>query len=111
MIEKVYIETSVIGAYFDDRTDVVSAAQKYWTRIWWDNMRNKYEIVVSQAVNDELSHPAYPHSEKALSLIDNISEVPINYEVRQIVKNLYTESSDAEKSCGRRFASGTGIIS
>ncbi len=86
MIEKVYVETSVIGAYFDDRTDVVSAAQKYWTRIWWDNMREKYEVVVSPAVNDELSHPAYPYSGKALGLIDNISEVPVNNEVRQIVR-------------------------
>jgi predicted nucleic acid-binding protein len=86
MIEKVYVETSVIGAYFDDRPDVVSAAQKYWTHIWWDYMREKYEVVLSSAVNDELSHPDYPHSGKALRLTDNISEVPINKEIRQIVR-------------------------
>ncbi len=33
MLKKVYIETSVVGAYFDERTDVVSVAQRYWTRL------------------------------------------------------------------------------
>ncbi|MEA3415960.1 MAG: hypothetical protein U9R02_07355 [Thermodesulfobacteriota bacterium] len=44
MIEKVYVETSVIGAYFDERTDIVSSAQKYWTRIWWDELRARSKI-------------------------------------------------------------------
>ena|SRR3990172_12362907 len=86
MIDKVYIETSVIGAYFDERTDVVSAAQNYWTRLWWDNVRNRYELVISRAVIDELTHPDYPHSENALKLVENIPEIPIEDEVRQIVK-------------------------
>jgi hypothetical protein len=32
IIEKVYVETSVVGAYFEERTDVVSMAQNFWTR-------------------------------------------------------------------------------
>ncbi len=86
MIEKVYIETSVIGAYFDERTDVVSAAQNYWTRIWWDKLRKNYEIIISGAVTDELSHPDYPYAEKALMLVENIPQIPIEKEVKQIVK-------------------------
>lgn len=86
MIEKVYIETSVIGAYFDERTDVASAAQNYWTRIWWDKLRNNYEIIISGAVIDELSHPDYPYAEKALMLVENIPQIPIEKEIKQIVK-------------------------
>ena len=72
MIEKVYVETSVIGAYFDERTDIVSVAQKYWTRIWWNELRNRYEAVVSRAVVDELKHHDFPHSQQALNLMKNI---------------------------------------
>jgi hypothetical protein len=86
LLEKVYVETSVIGAYFDTRTDIVSLAQNYWTRIWWDKLHSRYEVVISQAVVDELSHPDYPHSQEALKLIDTIPEVSIEEEVRQIVK-------------------------
>ena len=69
MIEKVYVETSVIGAYFDERTDIVSAAQKYWTRIWWDELRNRYEVVVSRAVVDELKHLALASYHKCYYLL------------------------------------------
>jgi hypothetical protein len=111
MIEKVYIETSVIGAYFDDRTDVISAAQNYWTRLWWDNLRNKYELAISRAVTDELAHPDYPNSENALKLIENIHEVSIENEVRQIVKIYIQNRIMPKKSIRRRFASCTCIIS
>ncbi|GEM_PF-6730576 len=42
IIEKVYVETSVVGAYFEERTDVVSMAQNFWTRKWWDELRQQY---------------------------------------------------------------------
>ena len=97
MIEKVYVETSVIGAYFDERADIVSVAQKYWTRIWWDELRNRYEVVVSRVVVDELKHPDFPHSQQALELIENIPEVPIEDEIRQIVK-LYIQNQVIPKN-------------
>ena len=55
MVERVYIETSIIGAYLDNRSDVISAAQNQWTRIWWDDLRQNYELAISRAVIDELS--------------------------------------------------------
>jgi len=87
MEERVYVETSVIGAYFDERTDVVSSAQRYWTRLWWDEIRSRYEVVISRAVIDELSHPDFPHSQEALALVAGIQAVPIVEEVRQIVRS------------------------
>jgi len=87
MEERVYIETSVIGAYFDERNDLVSSAQRYWTRLWWDEVRNQYEVVISGAVIDELSHPDFSHSQEALALVSGIQAVPIVEEVRQIVRS------------------------
>ena len=86
LIEKVYVETSIAGAYFEERTDIVSVAQNFWTRQWWDHLRHQYEVVVSQAVTNELRHPDYPYSNDALELIENIPKVSIEDEVKQIVK-------------------------
>lgn len=86
MIEKVYLETSVIGAYFEERTDIVSKAQRFWTRRWWDELRHSYEIVISQAVKDELQHPDFPHSNEALELIKDVPELTIEHEIRDIIK-------------------------
>ena len=41
--------------------------------------------MIGQAVTDELGHPNYPYSQDALALIENIPEVSIENEVRQIV--------------------------
>jgi hypothetical protein len=87
MEEKVYLETSVIGAYFDERPDVVSSAQRYWTRLWWDQVRSRYEVVISRAVMDELSHPDFPHSLEALEHVSGLQEVPVEEEVKQIVRS------------------------
>ena len=110
MIEKVYIETSVIGAYFDERTDVVSAAQNYWTRIWWDKLRDNYEIIISGAVTDELSHPDYPHAEKALMLVENIPQISIEKEVKQIVKIYIQNQIMPANPVGGRITSRISII-
>ena len=86
MAERVYMETSVIGAYFDERADIVSSAQRYWSRLWWDEVRDRYEVVISRVVVDELSHPNFPHSQEALDLVRVLPEVPIEDAVRQIVQ-------------------------
>lgn len=87
-MKRVYVETSVIGAYFDDRDDVVSAAQREWTRRWWAERTAKYEIVCSEAVANELSHPDYPHSLDALALVEDVPRLPISSAVADIA-NIY----------------------
>jgi hypothetical protein len=86
MRERVYLETSVIGAYFEERADIVSKAQRFWTRRWWDEVRHEYELVISQAVTDELRHPDFPHSQEARKLVEQIPEIPIEDAIRQIVR-------------------------
>ena len=88
MPPKVYVETSVIGAYFEERTDVVSASQRYWSRLWWDEIRSEYDVIVSEGVISELADPDFQYSQSALSLVNRVPQVQINNEVRDIV-NVY----------------------
>ena len=82
----VYIETSVISAYFEERTDLVSQTQRLWTRQWWDELRPDYKVVTSQAVLDELASPNYPYSSLTLELLKPIPKVSMETEIKQIVK-------------------------
>jgi len=86
MRESVYIETSVVGAYFEDRTDIVSVAQRHWTRRWWQEEKGRYDIFCSDAVVNELEHPDYFHSEEALDLISDIPRLPLEEAVSDIAK-------------------------
>ena len=85
---KVYVETSVIGAYFEERNDVVSAAQRHWSRLWWDEIRSEYDVVVSEGVINALANPNYPHSQDTVALVDDIQHVALVDEVYEIV-NIY----------------------
>ena len=60
MLLKVYVETSVIGAYFEERNDVVSAAQCHWSRLWWDHISSQYDVIISEAVTNELAKSELP---------------------------------------------------
>ena len=88
MPPKVYVETSVIGAYFEERTDVVSASQCHWSRLWWDELRSGYNVVVSEAVINELANPHYPYSQDAVALVEDIQHVELAGEVYDII-NIY----------------------
>ena len=85
---KVYVETSVIGAYFEERDDVVSAAQRHWSRLWWDEIKNEYDVVVSEAVINELANPNYPYSQNAVALVEDTQQVELVSEIYDII-NIY----------------------
>ena len=85
---KVYVESSVISAYFDERVDVISVAQRHWSQVWWNYIRPDYDVVISAAVTAELSHSNYLHSHDTLDLIADIPHVTVADEVRDIV-NVY----------------------
>lgn len=90
MRPKVYVETSVIGAYFEEREDVVSTAQRHWSRLWWDHISSQYDVTVSEAVINELADPDFKYSQSALSLVDKVPQVEISNEIRDIVTTYIT---------------------
>jgi type I restriction enzyme, R subunit len=51
---RVYIETTIPSLYHDNRGDPETIARRRWTRRWWDRERDKYELVTSSAVLEEL---------------------------------------------------------
>ena len=71
-MQSIYLETSIIG-YLASRTssDLVTAGNQMLTRDWWDNHREHFELVVSEAVIAECSagDPAAA-DERAVFLID-----------------------------------------
>ena len=61
-------------------------ARRDWTRDWWDNQRQSYLLVTSEAVLDELTRGDYPNKEKALLLINDVSLLEIDDPITEIVE-------------------------
>jgi len=61
-------------------------ARRDWTRDWWDNHRQDYLLVTSEAVLDELTRGDYPNQEKALLLINDTRLLEIDDPITEIVE-------------------------
>ncbi|MEQ8582651.1 MAG: hypothetical protein RIC30_14250 [Marinoscillum sp.] len=50
MIKKVYIDTSVVGGYFDEEFE-------FWTKIFFESVKkHEFQIVISELLTEELKH-------------------------------------------------------
>ena len=52
---RAYVETTIPSFYQEVRTAPDVVARREWTRQWWATAHERYELVTSPAVLDELS--------------------------------------------------------
>ncbi len=86
MKKMVYIETTIPNFYYETRTEPEMIARKNWTREWWDNQSEHYQLVTSMAVIDELEQGDYPNQEQILDLVTDIPLLDISMEIHDIVE-------------------------
>jgi hypothetical protein len=85
MKQKVYIETTIPSYYYEIRNDSEAIAKREWTKHWWDEESNNYELVVSTAVIDELEHGNYPTKKETLKLIEDLQVLKVVDDILDIV--------------------------
>ena len=78
MRPSVYIETTIPSFYYEVRTAPDMVARRGWTREWWNEHRDGYELVTSEAVIDELDRGDFLGKYEALSLIEDLPLLEIN---------------------------------
>jgi predicted nucleic acid-binding protein len=86
MKPKVYIETSIPSFYYEVRTEPDMIARRDWTREWWNNANDNYELVTSLAVLDELNRGNFPSKREAIELISNLLFIPVESAIAEIVE-------------------------
>jgi hypothetical protein len=59
-------ETSIPSFYFEVRTEPEMVARREWTRMWWGQCRDTYEVVSSEAVLIELAGGNFPGQSEAI---------------------------------------------
>ena len=74
MKPKVYVDTSVLS-YLAARPsrDAVTAGRQVITRRWWENEREKYNLVVSEAVETECERGDPESSVRRRKLLEEVS--------------------------------------
>ena len=92
MIRKVYIDTSVVGGYFDEEFEL-------WTKLFFDSVKTgRFEIATSELLNAELLN-APEQVKRFLTSIPDEHKILANYnnEAKQLA-NKYIEANIVGKS-------------
>jgi predicted nucleic acid-binding protein len=82
---RVYVETTIPSFYYTTRSGLAARAQQEWTRRWWEVARERYSLVTSEAVLDELCDGDYPSREAALALMRDLPWLEVTPAVPEIV--------------------------
>jgi predicted nucleic acid-binding protein len=82
---RVYVETTIPSFYHEARTAPDIVARREWTRRWWDNAKERYELVTSEAVLDELAKGPAERRGEWLNLIRDLPLLPVVSELGEIV--------------------------
>lgn len=86
MVESIYIETTIPSFYHEVRGSSDMIARRDWTKDWWDNFSQKYQLYTSEAVIDELEKGDFPIKDQALSLLSELPLLQINEAVIETVE-------------------------
>jgi len=101
---KVYIETSVIS-YLTARPsrDLIVAAHQESTRIWWSDMKDNFELYISQLVIDEVQKGDFEASSRRMEQINNFRKLNLTNSVTELAFHLVSSKAVPKNSVEDAF--------
>ena len=91
MAGRVYVETTIPGAYVSTRTDPSSVHRRELTRAWWADQSARYDVWISEAVVLELTQGDWPGKADALELVDPLQRVAVTEEAANVARRYVLE--------------------
>ena len=85
MRQRVYVETTIPSFYHEIRQEPDMVARRDWTREWWTSHSERYALVTSIPVIEELEAGDHPKKQACLRLIESIAVLPIADPIAEIV--------------------------
>ncbi len=98
-MQSIYIETT-IPSYLTARNnpDLRVAAWQQITLQWWNEERVKYDIFISELVTAEASKGNYQAARRRLKSLENIAELAIDVDMRELANALMRGGGIPESS-------------
>jgi hypothetical protein len=83
---RAYVETTIPSFYHEVRTSPDIVARRDWIRQWWRDAPDRYELVTSLAVLDELAGGLPERGAIRLDLVQTLPLLPIEPAIAEIVQ-------------------------
>jgi len=88
MKQKIYLDTSIISAYWDER----KPERQKVTRMWWPELGKKYEVHISEITEAEIfATPDRELRQKLFDLVKDITSLAVNSEIRTLAEKYLTD--------------------
>jgi hypothetical protein len=82
---RVYVETTIASFYHEIRSVPEIVARRDWTRRWWATAAERYELVTSPAVLDELAAGLPERAAERLKLFESLPLLSVETAIAEIV--------------------------
>ncbi len=83
---RVYVETTIPSFYYEMRSTPDIVARREWTRSWWKGAPERYDLVTSPAVLDELVGGPPERSAERLALVRDLPLLRIEPAITEVVQ-------------------------
>jgi predicted nucleic acid-binding protein len=83
---RVYVETTVPSFYHEARMAPDIVARREWTRQWWKTAAERFELVTSPAVLDELANGPADRRNDWLNLVRPLPVLSVEPAIAEIVR-------------------------
>ena len=83
---RVYVETTIPSFYHETRTAPDILARRRWTRQWWSGAPERYELVTSSPVLDELAGGPRERIAERLTLVRELPLLAIEPGIGEILQ-------------------------
>jgi predicted nucleic acid-binding protein len=84
----VYLDTTVISAYWYEGHDVLSLSRRILTREWWEDDRREFRIWISRITLAELQAGRYRRQVEACEMARRIRLLPMNHTISRFAETL-----------------------
>jgi predicted nucleic acid-binding protein len=82
----VYVETTIPSFYHDPRTSPAVLARRRWTRLWWASAAERYSLVTSEYVLNELANGTKQAARLRVDLLDEVPWIEADAAVERIAQ-------------------------
>jgi predicted nucleic acid-binding protein len=86
MKPRAYVETTIPSFYHEVRTTPDIVARRDWTRQWWNSAMERYELVTSEPVLNELAGGLSERSAERLTLVRDLPILPVEPAILEVVE-------------------------
>jgi len=84
----VYLDTSIISAFWYEGADVAMLARRLHTREWWDTERRNFEIWTSAFAEAELRSGTFPRQSECQRMVRRLRYLPPTARVSDLAEEI-----------------------